>query len=113
MSTHGELVAYIDYDDWTRVDGTVHLWDPATGATVGEALRYRGIFDSGAISADSELMATTDDDLSFRPPAGVERVRVWDLTTGRQAYSPIQHRGEVATMAFSPAGDVLATAVEG
>ena len=105
-------------------DGTVRLWDPATGQAVGAPLLADlgaksgpagiGVFGV-AFSPDGKLLATADADGT---------VRLWDPATGKPTAAPIQANTQTAVgqdaqisgrpgvfrVAFSPDGKLLATA---
>ncbi|WP_079031804.1 WD40 repeat domain-containing protein [Streptomyces specialis] len=95
-------------------DGTVRLWDPATGVLQGS---FDGHFDgvsAVAFTPDGHRLTTVH-------PDGT--VRAWDLSTGRTAESgdrtpteiPTGVRTEtrgIATAAFAPDGRTLATATD-
>ena len=90
-------------------DGTVRLWDPATGQAAGAPLRagtgpgggVRGV----AFSPDGKLLASADADGT---------VRLWDPATGHAAGAPLRAdpgtKGGVNEVAFSPDGKLLASA---
>jgi WD40 repeat protein len=89
-------------------DGTVRLWDPATGQSVrtiqADTTGLVGV-NGVAFSPDGKLLATADADGT---------ARVWDPVTGRsvrtiQADTTGQNPG-VTGVAFSPDGNLLATA---
>ena len=90
-------------------DGTVRLWDPATGQAAGAPLRagtgpgggVRGV----AFSPDGKLLAGA---------YGDGYVRLWDPATGHAAGAPLRAdpgtKGGVNEVAFSPDGKLLAGA---
>ena len=90
-------------------DGTVRLWDPATGQVVRAPLRAGTGPGSGvrgvAFSPDGKLLATADADGT---------VRLWDPATGQAVGAPLRAGtgvdGGVRGLVFSPDGELLATA---
>jgi len=90
-------------------DGTVRLWDPATGQAVGAPL----LADPGpgggvtgvAFSPDGKLLASADAD---------GYVRLWNPATGQAVGAPLPADpgtvGGVTAVAFSPHGQLLASA---
>jgi len=98
FSRNGKLLASAD------ADGTVRLWNPATGQATGPVFPP----DTGsepsvngvAFSPDSLLVASADGAL-----------RVWNAGTGRLVSSPLPATlSGVNGVAFSPDGTLLATA---
>jgi WD40 repeat protein len=84
------------------VDGTVRLWDPASGEQTGVALEHTGVLQSVAFSADGSMIATAGDDAT---------VRLWDAESGQLIDQPLPgHRSVVSALAFSPDGALLASA---
>ena len=90
-------------------DGTVRLWNPATGQPVGPALRAgtgpNGYVNGVAFSPDGKLLASADADGT---------VRLWNPATGQPAGALLRAGpgafGGVHEVAFSPDGKLLASA---
>jgi WD40 repeat protein/DNA-binding SARP family transcriptional activator len=98
----------------TGLAGMVLLWDPTTGGQVGDPLRHPGGVGAVVFSPDGNLLATA----GF---LGDDTVRLWDPATGDQVGEPLRHPGDdlvtvafspggIGSGAFSPDGDLLATA---
>ena len=87
-------------------DGTVRLWDPATGQPVGKTLQTSvgpfGGHGAVAFSPDGKLLAIS---------SGDGTVRLWDPATGRPDDAPHQTGAiyGVRAVAFSPNGKLLAS----
>ncbi|MFI7444992.1 WD40 repeat domain-containing serine/threonine protein kinase [Nonomuraea indica] len=83
-------------------DGTLRLWDPATGRPVCQPLTgHTGTVFRMAFSPDGRLLATGSVDAT---------ARLWDTATGRPVGEPLTgHTGTVEEVAFSPDGRLLAT----
>jgi transcriptional regulator with XRE-family HTH domain len=100
FSPDGNLLATAD------ADGTVGLWNPATGQAAGASLQADtgpgGGVEGVAFSPDGKLLASADADGT---------VRLWTLATGQAIASlPADIGVGVKGVAFSPDGTLLATA---
>src|SRR5205814_653756 len=80
-------------------DGTVRLWDPATGRELA-SLTCADYVNSVAFSPDGHLLATGSYDGA---------VKLWDAATGQDIASLAGHSKWVQAVTFSPDGRTLAT----
>ncbi|MEV0626667.1 WD40 repeat domain-containing serine/threonine protein kinase [Nonomuraea wenchangensis] len=83
-------------------EGTLRLWDPATGRPVTQPLTgHTGTVFRMAFSPDGRLLASASVDTT---------ARLWDAATGRPVGEPLTgHTNTVVGVAFSPDGRLLAT----
>ena len=84
-------------------DGTVRLWDPATGAEKAALTGHAGRATAVAFSPDGRRLASASTDGT---------VRLWDPATGAEQAALTGHSGRVNAVAFSPDGRRLASASE-
>src|SRR6266705_1115385 len=91
--------------DGTRIasggeDGTVQVWNAATGERTLTYQLYAGSLHSVTWSPDGTRIAFTSQDNS---------VQVWDATTGKHLLTYRGHAGSVVPMAWSPDGKRIAS----
>ena len=82
-------------------DGTVRLWDPATGTGQAALTGHGDAVLGGAFSPDGRQLASAGQDGT---------VRLWDPATGHQQATLTGHTSGVTAVAFSPDGRQLASA---
>jgi len=92
-------------------DGTVRLWDAATGKElrrlVGRPLVNYDWVSSVAFSPDGKLVAAGIHGYHGAPS---HPIFLWDAATGKQLRRLAGHKNEVQTITFSPDGKLLASA---
>ena len=83
-------------------DGTVRLWNAATGEQIGEPfVGHTSAIHSVAWSPDGAQLASSSSD---------NTVRIWDVTTAQQIGEPLTgHSSLVWSVAWSPDGTQLAS----
>ena len=81
-------------------DGSVRIWDPATGQQRAALTGHTGRVSAVAIAPDGTWLATAGGDGS---------VRIWDPATGKQRATLTGHTGWVRAVAIAPDGAWLAT----
>ena len=81
-------------------DGTVRLWDPATGSNTTTLAGHTRDVRSVAFSPDGSMVASASDDGT---------VRLWDVAAASHIKTFRGHRYWVASVAFSPDGNMLAS----
>lgn len=77
------------------LDGTVRLWDPATGSLTRTIQAHTEEVNWVRFSPDGRSFATTADDGT---------VRLWDLATGARTLQIAAHRGIAVIVLFTPDG---------
>jgi WD40 repeat protein len=97
---------------WLATAGgdTIHLWEPATGKLLPQKLS----------AAEAGKVPGNVTELAFSPAGGVlaaggddQKVRLWDVATGKVRNTFEAKGGRVQTLAFSADGKLLAMASEG
>ena len=78
-------------------DGTVTVWDVATGTTVR------------TYTVSSRTVALSDRGLTLAAGGDDGVVRIWDTRSGREVMTLAGHRGWVTSVSFEPHGTGLAT----
>jgi WD40 repeat protein len=81
-------------------DGTVRLWDTATGSARGTLESHTNWIRTVAFSPDGQLVASGSDD---------DTVRLWDTATGSARGTLEGHTDWVRAVAFSPDGQLVAS----
>ena len=82
------------------LDGTVRLWDPASGEHRRTLTGHTGYVRGVAFSPDGQLLASCSLD---------DTVRLWDPASGEHRRTLTGHTGYVRGVAFSPDGQLLAS----
>jgi WD40 repeat protein len=82
-------------------DGTVTIWDSATGRRLLELDGHSDVCWSVAYSRDGSQLASSSDD---------KTVKLWDVTTGKELNTLKAPSGVIRSIAFSPDGKLLAGA---
>ncbi|MFE6925970.1 WD40 repeat domain-containing protein, partial [Nocardia sp. NPDC057663] len=87
-------------------DGTLRLWDAATGQPLGDPLiGHQNGELGGPISSGAYGVAFSPDGKYIVSGGGDETVRLWDTNTGQPVGDPMTgHKSVVWSVAFSPDG---------
>lgn len=90
-------------------DGTVVIWDVATGRPIGKPL---GVHNAGALSPQWILsVAYQPQGRQIAAGNGKGEITIWDIATGRKVTSP-DYGAPVRSLAYSPDGKFLAAGFE-
>ena len=90
------------------MDGRVRLWDPATGKPTGDSAPYGDSVECAEFSPDGKRVAYCGGYVFWGSSLDTS-VRIWDLATG-QTRRLEGHTEEPFALAWSPRGDLLASA---
>ncbi|MHC4845824.1 MAG: WD40 repeat domain-containing serine/threonine protein kinase [Planctomycetota bacterium] len=82
------------------LDGTVRLWDAATGATLETLVGHDGAVRSVALADDGRTIASGGDDGTLR---------LWDRATGDEVLVSYTHGAAVRSVAISRDGNLVAS----
>jgi WD40 repeat protein len=82
-------------------DGTVRIWDAATGRERAALTGHTRLLRAVAVAPDGSWLASASDDAT---------VRIWDTATGRERATLTGHTGTVTAVAVAPDGSWLASA---
>src|ERR1035441_9179646 len=106
-STEVGAVAVAPDGSWlaTGDNGTVRVWDVATGQQRSALSGHTGWVNAVAVAPDGSWLATSGDDDGT--------VEVWDVATGQQRAALTGHTRGVSAVAVAPDGSWLATGDNG
>ena len=85
----------------SNFNGTVRLWDMASGRVVQTLDGHTDLVYKGVLSPDEKILASCSRD---------GKIKLWDLATGRELRTLAGHTMPVKAVAFSPDGKQLASA---
>ena len=90
----------------SAADGTVRIWDVASGAELRTCAVTRAWFRA-VWSPDGRWIASCSGELLV--PGAPGEIKLWDAETGAEKYSLRDHQAAVGSLAFSPDGQWLAS----
>jgi len=80
-------------------DGTVKVWDAASGAPLSQPLRHKDMIENVSFSPDGGRIVTVRDRIA----------RIWDITVGSPLGNLLVHEDDVISAIFSPDGTRIVT----
>jgi WD40 repeat protein len=98
FSADGKLLAVMK-GNW-QVDGSVLLWDVATGEPIYHGGGHSDTVTAAAFAPGGKLVASGSKDTT---------VRLWDPSTGKELAKLAGHKGGILAVAFAPDGKSLAS----
>jgi WD40 repeat protein/serine/threonine protein kinase len=101
----GAILSVVFTKDGARLatgglDGTVRLWDAATGREICTIAAHNGDVTKVALSPDEKCIASASSDRT---------VKVWDVETRRLVLTLEGHQSDVYGLAYDPGGQWLAS----
>jgi WD40 repeat protein len=82
----------------THLDGTVRLWDPATGRELARLKGHEGIVNSVCFSPDGMWLVSGGDD---------NTLRLWEVATSKEIVKVTGHRAALSQVEFGPTGGTI------
>jgi WD40 repeat protein len=92
------------------LDGTVQLWRLYDGTPPLTLRRHERSVYSVAFSPDGQLLASGSEGQNPHDTRGADNVRLWQVADGRPLRTLLGHWRGVHSVAFSPDGQLLASA---
>ena len=89
-------------------DGTIRLWDAASGQRVSALEGHTDIVAGLSISPDGRLLASGSNERLLASGSNDTTVRLWDVASGQLVRTLEGHTWWVMSVAFAPDGRLLA-----